>query len=287
MQALSFTKMHGLGNDFVVLDCTQQPFTLTPEQIVALGNRSTGVGFDQLLVVEPSTLANIDFNYRIFNCDGNEVEHCGNGARCFAKYVHDKKLTDKKTLNVQVKKGMIEITYLNDDEITVDMGVPIIEPNEIPFVADIEIGGQYPLVFKGKPYMGSVVSMGNPHVVFVVDSVRDFGGGAFTLAEFGAAIQQLPVFPQSVNVNIAEIKDRETILIRTYERGVGETAACGTGMCATMFAAYRLGLIEDKATLQASGGATTINYHDGKILMTGPARTIYEGQLIAEFWQAN
>lgn len=279
MKSLSFTKMHGLGNDFMMLDCTAVPFTLAAKEIKSLGEREIGVGFDQLLVVEPASEDNIDFNYRIFNRDGNEVEHCGNGARCFAKFVHDKGLTDKETLTVQIQKGTIQIIYIDDNHIQVDMGEAITLPANIPFVPTKQAGKQYQFTVNEIEYFGFVVSMGNPHVVFFVEDVTNFA-----LEDFGKAIQQLNNFPQSVNVNVGQIVDKQTILIRTYERGVGETKACGTGMCATMFAANQLDLVGHKVTLQAKGGETVIDYHDGKILMTGPARTIFEGQVSSQFW---
>lgn len=277
---LSFSKMHGLGNDFVVIDASQLPFVLDNAMIGALGNRRTGIGFDQLLVVEPPTQAGVDFNYRIFNTDGSEVEHCGNGARCFAKFVRDKGLTDKTELRVQVKKGLLTITYHSDDNIEVDMGVPITQPAEVPFAVngqhlspDDAYQLQYQLAMGGQTIPAAVLSMGNPHVVFLVSNINQL-----EIAELGNAIQQSAYFPESVNVNFAEILDNQTVALRTYERGVGETNACGTGACASVFAAYALGAVSSAVKVQMRGGDVNIRIDDdGKVLMAGPARHVFDG----------
>lgn len=276
---LAFSKMHGLGNDFAVIDASQLPFVLDNATIGALGNRRTGIGFDQLLVVEPATQTDVDFNYRIFNTDGNEVEHCGNGARCFAKFVRDKGLTDKSQLRVQVKKGIIDITYRSDDDIEVDMGKPITRPADVPFAVNgqqlsdtDEYQLQYQLAMGGQNIPAAVLSMGNPHIVFLVSNINQL-----EISELGIAIQKSSYFPESVNVNFAEILDTSTIALRTYERGVGETNACGTGACASVFAANALNAASDKVTVQMRGGDVNIRIDNGRVLMAGPAAHVYDG----------
>lgn len=279
MTTLNFTKMHGLGNDFMVVDATETPFVLDAETIGALGNRKTGVGFDQLLVVEPPSQTDVDFNYRIFNTDGSEVEHCGNGARCFAKFVIDNGLTDKKQFRVKVKKGIIRIDYHNDDYIEVDMDKPILTPADVPFAIDsVAYQKDYSLTIDGEALTASVLSMGNPHVVIFTDNLwqRD-------IATLGQAIQQSAYFPQSVNVNFVEIIDENTIHLRTYERGVGETDACGTGACASAFAAIELGGVQSPVTVVVRGGQLTIRVEDGRIFMSGPARTVYQARVKLPF----
>lgn len=272
---ISFSKMHGLGNDFMVVDATKAAFPLSAAQIDALGNRKTGIGFDQLLVVEPAERVDIDFNYRIFNTDGSEVEHCGNGARCFAKFVIDKGLTDKKQLTVQIKKGIININYHSDDHIEVDMGQPILTPSQVPFmVAPDTYQAQYSLQLGDDVLPASVLSMGNPHVVFFVSNVWDL-----SIAEMGQTVQQSEYFPESVNVNFVEIIDQTQLQLRTYERGVGETDACGTGACASAFAAYSIGATAQSVNVSVRGGNIGIAIDDaGNIIMTGPARLVFDGQ---------
>lgn len=276
---LSFSKMHGLKNDFVMVDASQLPFVLDNATIGELGNRKTGIGFDQLLVVEPATQAEVDFNYRIFNTDGSEVEHCGNGARCFAKFVLDKGLTDKKQLRVQVKKGIIDITYHSDDNIEVDMGMPITKPSDVPFAVngqqlsiDDEYQLQYQLAMGGQTIPAAVLSMGNPHIIFLVSNVWQLD-----ISELGNAIQQSAYFPESVNVNFAEIIDANTLLLRTYERGVGETEACGTGACASVYAAHALNAVSESVQVKTRGGELRVHITDGRVFMSGAARHVYDG----------
>lgn len=277
MNTVAFSKMHGLGNDFMVVDATQTPFTLTAAQIDTLGNRKTGIGFDQLLVVEPSKSPTIDFHYRIFNTDGSEVEHCGNGARCFAKFVIDKGLTNKQALTVQVKKGIISIKYQDDDTIEVDMGQPILKPSLVPFVnRSDEYQTQYQLNFGGEHLPASVVSMGNPHVMFFVSDLW-----SLDIAELGQTVQQSGYFPESVNVNFVEVIDEQQLHLRTYERGVGETDACGTGACASAFAALAIGAIQPQVIVTVRGGEIGIRIDEAsRIFMTGPARLVFDGEAI-------
>lgn len=277
MKTLKFSKMHGLGNDFIVINAIDTPFDLTAEQISALGHRKTGVGFDQLLVVEPPQSEAVDFHYRIFNTDGSEVEHCGNGARCFAKFVHDKGLSDKKQLRVQVKKGMITTTYVDDDHIEVDMGQPVLTPSQVPFNYQPDsYQNQYQLVFGEDALPASVLSMGNPHVVFFVSNLWQL-----SLIELGEAIQKSSYFPESVNVNFVEIIDETHIELRTYERGVGETDACGTGACASAFATYALGAGQSSIAVKTRGGVLNIRIDDEqRIFMSGAARHVFDGETI-------
>lgn len=275
MNILLFSKMHGLGNDFMVVNATQTPFALDHETIAALGERKTGIGFDQLLLVESASASGVDFNYRIFNTDGSEVEHCGNGARCFAKYVIDKGLTNKQQLTVKVKKGIITITYHDDDHIEVDMGTPILTPSEVPFrVSPDTYQTQYALTVGEDTLPASVLSMGNPHVVFFVSNLWQLD-----IAGLGQVIQQLDAFPESVNVNFAEIIDEHTLHLRTYERGVGETDACGTGACASAFAAQAISAVGSPLTVVVRGGQLGIRIDDGRIFMNGPARLVFDGSI--------
>ncbi len=277
LKKIKFTKMHGLGNDFVVINALDEPFSLSNEEINALGNRKTGIGFDQLLVVEPADTDNVDFNYRIFNTDGSEVEHCGNGARCFAKFIHDKGLSDKKHLKVKVKKGIIATTYTDDDNIEVAMGKPILTPSQVPFSYPIdEYQKQYYLKFGDDKLTACVVSMGNPHcVLFVSDLWKQ------DIAELGKAIQKSAYFPESVNVNFVEVVDENNIEVRTYERGVGETDACGTGACASAFATREIVKGNNEIQVKMRGGNLSIRIdEEQQIFMSGPARQVFDGEIM-------
>jgi diaminopimelate epimerase len=280
---LKFTKMHGAGNDFVVLDGYTQPLNLTEAQVRALANRHFGVGADQLLVVEKPTVEGVDFRYRIFNCDGGEVEHCGNGARCFVKFVRDTRLTDKQSVRVQVQKGVITLTMQANGEVVVDMGAPVFEPAQVPFDAsglDARHEGNdalYPLDINGATRWVSVVSMGNPHAVQIVDDVE-----AFPVLADGPVIENHPRFPQRVNAGFMQIVSRSEIKLRVYERGAGETLACGTGACAAVAAGIRRGLLDAPVKVHTHGGTLTITW-DGEpaspLMMAGPAATVFEGEI--------
>ncbi|MHB9840745.1 diaminopimelate epimerase [Paraburkholderia terrae] len=280
---LKFTKMHGAGNDFVVLDGYTQPLNLTEAQVRALANRHFGVGADQLLVVEKPTVEGVDFRYRIFNCDGGEVEHCGNGARCFVKFVRDTHLTDKQSVRVQVQKGVITLTMQANGEVVVDMGAPVFEPAQVPFDAsglDARREGNdtlYPLDVNGATRWVSVVSMGNPHAVQIVDDVESFP----VLAD-GPVIENHPRFPQRVNAGFMQVVSRSEIKLRVYERGAGETLACGTGACAAVAAGIRRGLLDAPVKVHTHGGTLTITW-DGEpaspLMMAGPAATVFEGEI--------
>ncbi|WP_434108078.1 diaminopimelate epimerase [Paraburkholderia caffeinilytica] len=281
---LKFTKMHGAGNDFVVLDGYTQPVNLTPAQARALADRHFGVGADQLLLVEKPTVDGVDFRYRIFNCDGGEVEHCGNGARCFVKFVRDNGLTDKRSVRVQVQNGIIQLTMQENGEVLVDMSSPVFEPERVPFATKGLEGRRegadtlWPLDVNGVTRWISVVSMGNPHAVQVVDDVEEFP----VLVE-GPVIERHARFPQRVNAGFMQIVGRSEIKLRVYERGAGETLACGTGACAAVAAGIRRGLLDAPVLVHTHGGKLTITWdstQDGApLLMAGPAATVFEGEI--------
>ncbi|MBB4515619.1 diaminopimelate epimerase [Paraburkholderia fungorum] len=281
---LKFTKMHGAGNDFVVLDGYTQPVNLTPAQVRALADRHFGVGADQLLLVEKPTVDGVDFRYRIFNCDGGEVEHCGNGARCFVKFVRDSGLTDKRSVCVQVQNGTIQLTMQENGEVLVDMGAPVFEPERVPFAAKGLEGRRegadtlWPLDVNGVTRWISVVSMGNPHAVQVVDDVEDFP----VLVE-GPVIERHARFPQRVNAGFMQIVGRSEIKLRVYERGAGETLACGTGACAAVAAGIRRRLLDAPVLVHTHGGKLTITWDSTQegapLFMAGPAATVFEGEI--------
>ena len=272
---LRFTKMHGLGNDFMVLDLVSQHAHIQPKHAKQWGDRHTGVGFDQLLIVEAPNNPDVDFRYRIFNADGSEVEQCGNGARCFARFVLDKRLTAKKRIRVETKGGIIELDVRNDGQVCVDMGPPRFVPVDIPFVADAQ-ALSYALEVDGQVYSIAAVSMGNPHSVLRVDDV-----GTAPVHELGPKIEHHPRFPQRVNAGFIQVIDRHRANLRVWERGAGETQACGTGACAAAVAAISQGWMDSPVTLDLPGGRLNIEWAGpGKpVLMTGPAVRVYEGQV--------
>jgi len=272
---LRFTKMHGLGNDFMVLDLVSQHAHIQPKHAKQWGDRHTGIGFDQLLIVEAPNNPEVDFRYRIFNADGSEVEQCGNGARCFARFVLDKRLTAKKRIRVETKGGIIELDVQNDGQISVDMGPPRFNPAEIPFVAD-EQALNYPLEVDGQVHSLAALSMGNPHAVLRVDDVR-----TAPVHQLGPKIENHPRFPQRVNAGFLQVIDRHRANLRVWERGAGETQACGTGACAAAVAAISQGWMDSPVSLDLPGGRLHIEWAGpGKpVLMTGPAVRVYEGQV--------
>ncbi|MGF6725913.1 diaminopimelate epimerase [Paraburkholderia sp. GAS41] len=281
---LKFTKMHGAGNDFVVLDGFTQPLNLSAAQVRALADRHFGVGADQLLLVEKPTIEGVDFRYRIFNCDGGEVEHCGNGARCFVKFVRDTHLTDKRSVRVEVQNGVITLTMQDNGEVEVDMGTPEFEPARVPFDASglesrRERGDAlWPLEVNGATRWISVVSMGNPHAVQVVDDVE-----AYPVRVEGPVIELHARFPQRVNAGFMQIVTRNEIKLRVYERGAGETLACGTGACAAVAAGIRRGLLDSPVKVNTHGGTLTISWNgedeNAPLLMSGAAATVFEGEI--------
>ena len=272
---LRFTKMHGLGNDFMVVDLISQRVHLSPEQIRYLGNRNTGVGFDQLLLVETPQSPDVDFRYRIFNSNGTEVEHCGNGARCFAKFVHDQRLTGKRDISVQTSNGIIMLKMRDDHAVEVDMGEPVLQPDQVPFEATTQ-APSYSLEQDGHNYTLGVVSMGNPHAVLVVDDVA-----SAPVFELGSKLEQHPRFPNKANIGFMQIIDRNTIKLRVFERGVGETKACGTGACAAVVVGQQQGLLDTNVTTQLTGGNLAIQWQGPghHLFMDGPATQVYEGQI--------
>ena len=272
---LSFTKMQGLGNDFVVIDAYSQPVSLTNTQIKQIADRHFGVGCDQLLVVEKPSNPSADFRYRIFNADGGEVEQCGNGARCFVRFVHDKKLTEKSQICVETASGIIYPKLEDNGLVTVDMGAPRFEPTQIPFVAD-KLAETYPLQIGNEVVTISSVSMGNPHAVQIVPNVD-----TAAVQTQGPLIESHERFPQRVNAGFMQIIDEHHIKLRVFERGVGETLACGTGACAAAVAGIQLGKLQSPVTVSMRGGQLSIAWQGGStsVMMTGPAVTVFEGQL--------
>ncbi|QWA28457.1 diaminopimelate epimerase [Pseudomonas sp. RC3H12] len=272
---LRFTKMHGLGNDFMVLDLVSQHAHIQPKHAKQWGDRNTGIGFDQLLIVEAPNNPDVDFRYRIFNADGSEVEQCGNGARCFARFVLDKRLTAKKRIRVETKGGIIVLDVRNDGQICVDMGPPRFTPAEVPFIAD-EQASSYALEVDGQVHQIAAVSMGNPHSVLRVDDVRKA-----PVHELGPKIEHHPRFPQRVNAGFIQVVDRHRANLRVWERGAGETQACGTGACAAAVAAISQGWMDSPVTIDLPGGRLSIEWAGpGKpVLMTGPAVRVFEGQV--------
>jgi len=271
---LAFTKMHGLGNDFVVVDATAEPFTLSPPQIRALADRRFGVGCDQVLVVERSARSDADFRYRIFNADGGEVEQCGNGARCFVRFVRERGLTGKREIRVETAGGIITPKLEDNGDVTVDMGAPRFAAAEVPFLGGSG-GPTDPLDVDGTPVIVSALSMGNPHAVQVVADVE-----AAPVATQGPRIEQHPRFPKRVNAGYMQVIDRATIALRVWERGAGETLACGTGACAAVVAGVRRGLLDGRVRVQVRGGELSIGWAGGSapVTMTGAAATVFEGR---------
>jgi diaminopimelate epimerase len=272
---LKFTKMHGLGNDFVVLDATRSPVTLSREQLRAIADRHFGIGCDQILQVEPPRTPDTDFYYRIFNADGGEVEQCGNGARCFVRFVHDHGLTTKIAIRVGTLAGIIVPQLRADGQVTVDMGVPVFEPARIPFSADRR-AITYTLDVAGHSIEISALSIGNPHAVQVVADIER----APVIGE-GAQIEVHPRFPQRVNAGYMQVVQRNHIKLRVFERGAGETLACGTGACAAVVAGIQRGLLDAQVTVTTRGGDLGLSWQgEGTpVLMAGPAVTVFEGEL--------
>ena len=279
---LPFTKMHGAGNDFVVLDATRSPIELSAEQYRALGDRRFGIGADQILLVERSDNPQVDFRYRIFNNSGDEVEHCGNGARCFVRFVRDKGLTDKTAIRVETMNTLLELRLQADGRVTVDMSAPVFDFAKVPFDAaglqPQRVGDCYlwPLDVNGQAVQVAVLSMGNPHAVQRVDDVD-----SAPVETLGPLIERHARFPRKVNAGFMQVVDRGHIRLRVYERGAGETLACGTGACAAVVAGIRLGWLDARVDVDARGGRLTIEWNGGTspVLMTGPAQTVFEGEI--------
>jgi len=271
---IKFTKMQGLGNDFVVIDGINQAVSLTQAQIRFIADRHFGIGCDQILIVEKAA-GNADFFYRIYNADGGEVEQCGNGARCFVRYVHDHGLTHQRQVNVETLSGLIQPMLQENGEVTVNMGIPKFEPDDIPFVAERR-ALIYDLEVQGVTVKISALSMGNPHAVRVVEDLD-----AAPVCSEGALIEVHPQFPKRVNVGYMQVMDRHHVRLRVFERGAGETLACGTGACAAAVTGIQQGLLDTPVTVTTRGGNLSISWmgENNPVLMTGPAVTVFEGEI--------
>ncbi|MGD8913537.1 MAG: diaminopimelate epimerase [Candidatus Thiodiazotropha sp.] len=272
---LHFTKMHGLGNDFVVIDAISQSVSLSQQRLTELADRHFGIGYDQLLMIEPPKSTDTDFYYRIFNADGTEVEACGNGARCFARFVKEKGLSSKSTIPVGTLAGRITLRHLADGNVEVDMGAPIFDPASIPFTASQQ-SNTYLLDVDGQQISLSALSMGNPHAVLIVPDVEQAA-----VARLGPLIENHSHFPQRTNVGFMQIERSSEIHLRVFERGTGETLACGSGACAAVVAGRRLGLLDETVTVHLLGGDLVVKWHsEGQpVLIEGPAETVYEGTI--------
>jgi len=282
---LRFTKMHGAGNDFVVLDATRAPLALDAAQLRRIGDRRVGVGADQILIVEPSSAPGVDFRYRIFNgASGDEVEQCGNGARCFVRFVRAHGLSEKKTIVVETMNRRLELREQADGRVTVDMGAPDFEPLHVPFdttwLAPRSVESGLPLwpveLGEGRSVTVAVVSMGNPHAVQLVADVD-----AAPVASQGPLLERHARFARGVNAGFMQVVARDRIRLRVHERGAGETLACGTGACAAVAVGIRLGLLEARVDVETRGGVLTIEWagEGAPVLMTGPAETVFEGEI--------
>lgn len=279
---ISFTKMHGLGNDFVVIDAISQLINLSTQQIIALADRHFGIGCDQLLLVEKPTNAKAEFRYRIFNADGGEVEQCGNGARCFALFVRQQGLTKNTKITVETAGGLIELQVIANDNsadlVTVNMGVPNFQPKSLPFLAETQ-AESYNLTVNGTEYAIGAVSMGNPHAVMQVDDLDKVD-----IETLGLVIESHELFPNRVNAGFMQIINRDEIRLRVFERGAGETQACGTGACAAVAVGRASGQLDERVTVHLRGGDLSIQWQgeDQDLLMTGPATTVFQGKVNCE-----
>jgi diaminopimelate epimerase len=274
---LQFSKMHGLGNDFVVIDAINQPVDLTPDQARLLAHRRYGVGCDQVLLVGPPSDPSVaEFSYRVFNADGNEVEQCGNGARCFAVFVRERGLTTRDCIPVETAGGLIQLQVEPDGQVTVDMGPPRLKPWQIPFEAEAAMPS-YPLEVDGEVHEIAAVSMGNPHAVLRVDNVQ-----TAPVARLGPLIEAHTRFPRRVNVGFMQLVSPNEIRLRVYERGVGETLACGTGACAAVVAGRIQGLLDQRVAVDLPGGRLVIDWpgqEEAPVMMTGPATQVFTGSI--------
>ncbi len=274
--SIKFTKMHGAGNDFVMLDGISQRLKLRPRDIRRIADRRLGVGCDQILVVEAPGRPDADFRYRIFNADGSESGQCGNGARCFARFVHHRHLTRQRHMVVETSSGLMTLQLLDGKDVRVDMGAPRFAPAEVPIARDAE-AKEYDLEVAGEPLRVGAVSMGNPHAVLRVDDV-DSG----CVERLGPAIEAHPDFPERVNAGFVQVLERDHIRLRVYERGVGETLACGSGACAAMVHGRRMGWLDDRVTVELPGGKLSVTWSgdsDAPVFLTGPTAISFEGSV--------
>ncbi len=276
--SLRFTKMHGLGNDFVIFDLTEQTFDADPETIRAIADRRLGIGCDQVLLIEPPRIADTEFHYRIFNADGGEVEQCGNGARCFARFVYERGLTQQRSIRVGTAGGPIVLHIGDDDSVRVDMGVPVLDPVRIPFVADAQ-ADSYTIDVGDESLEIGAVSMGNPHAVILVHAVADAPVGTL-----GPSVQNHLRFPQQANVGFMALRDRAQIDLRVFERGSGETLACGTGACAAVVYGRLRGWLDATVEVKLSGGTLVISWDETNdtVWMQGPASFVFDGHIDIE-----
>ena len=273
---LRFTKMHGLGNDFMVIDAISQRVRINADLVRQLSDRNVGVGFDQMLLVEPPSDPDMDFRYRIFNADGSEVEHCGNGARCFARFVRDKGLVLRDTIKVQTARGRAVLNIVGRDLVEVDMGAPELDPVEVPTTFTEKSTTYTAQLVSGETVEFGAVSMGNPHAVLVVDSVDNA-----PVESWGPELESHAVFPNRANIGFMEIISKNEVNLRVYERGAGETQACGTGACAAVVSGRLRGLLDNKVTVHLPGGDLEIEWagEGHSVNMTGPVSSVYEGQI--------
>lgn len=272
---IRFTKMHGLGNDFVVIDAVTQAVTMTSALARHIANRHEGIGCDQVLLVEPPTQPHVDFKYRIFNADGSEVAQCGNGARCFAKFVRDRRLTGKRIINAETSAGILELRIDDSQTFTAALAIPNFEPKDIPFQAE-QRAITYPLDIGGKTINIAALSLGNPHAILQVDNIEHA-----PVNEFGPLIERHPRFPERVNAGFMEVLTRNEIKLRVYERGAGETRACGSGACAAVVAGIEQDLLDSPVKVNLPGGSLIISWPGANraVSVTGPATTVYQGRI--------
>jgi diaminopimelate epimerase len=273
---LRFTKMHGLGNDFMVIDAISQKVRMRPDLVRELADRNFGIGFDQLLMVEPPSEPNMDFRYRIYNADGSEVEHCGNGARCFARFVRDKGLIMRDEMQVETARGKAILSLKGRDQVEVDMGAPELRPQEVPTTFTGQATIYSTQLADGTKVEFGAVSMGNPHAVLVVDSVANA-----PVESWGPELESHAVFPNRANIGFMEVISPNEVRLRVYERGAGETQACGTGACAAVVSGRMRGLLDQRVTVHLPGGDLEIEWagEGHSVMMTGPVATVYEGQI--------
>jgi diaminopimelate epimerase len=276
MNAIRFAKMHGLGNDFMVIDTTKQPFVPTAAQIRQWADRHRGIGFDQLLIITKPPQPEIDFGYRIFNADGNEVGQCGNGVRCLARYIHYFKLSEKPRLTIATQTSVMTVDVLADGQVTVNMGVPNFSPSSLPFIVPAP-AEHYSLTIQRQTVQFGAVSMGNPHAVILVDDIAKA-----PVDTIGAALMQHAAFPQAVNVGFVQVVNKQLVRVRVYERGVGETQACGSGACAAVAVMHQWQYVDNTVTVELAGGILQIQWQGETqpLWMTGPAELVYLGEIV-------
>lgn len=271
---IQFTKMQALGNDFVVIDATKNPFTLSAKKIQRMADRHFGIGFDQLLVIESAKNPTVDFHYRIFNADGSEVGQCGNGARCVARYIVEKKLTNKNVITVSTMSGTLELALKPNHQVAVQMGIPNFVPNKIPFLVDKQ-AEQYVIVLGDEEFFVGAVNVGNPHVVLIVDDVK-----SAPVATLGPMLESHALFPERVNVGFMQIINSQHIKLRVYERGAGETLACGSGACAAVVVGCIQNLLDREVKVDLPGGQLTVMWNgiDEPVWLIGPGEKIFDGE---------